>query len=95
MPETPDIRARRFHAAGRFSRWQYHQDQIRRQWVLHQHLTTHIKLVQQEAHAILAPAETLRNEIIGQVLGRYNWEPLSPGGSQLTKNPEAPQRLTA
>jgi hypothetical protein len=95
MPEPPDPLAPRPYATGGFSRWQYHQDQLRRQWALHLHLNTCIKSLQHEADAILAPAETLTNEIMCQVLARYNWEPLPSDGPRLVKSPEVPQRLTA
>jgi hypothetical protein len=73
MPEVPDPRDPHPHAAGGFSWWQYHQDQLRQQWAHHQYLSSRIEQLQQEIPAPQAPTESLADEIMRQVLGRYDW----------------------
>jgi hypothetical protein len=95
MPHVPDTQDPHSNAAGGFSRWQYHQDQMRQQWAHHQYLALHIEQLRQELPASQAPVESLADEIMRQVLGRYDWKPRPRGRPRLVKGTEAPQRRMA
>jgi hypothetical protein len=88
MPEVPEPRHPHPHGAGRFSRWQYHQDQLRQQWAHHQYLAFCIEQLQPEMPTPQVPAESSADEIMWQVLARYNWKPLPRGRPRLVKHNE-------